>query len=163
VAVQNFSYTGGTLVQILPYLLPFLILPEMIALDFLLPSLTVRILSDVLHVAVLAGMFWLWLGAQRRPHCIEGNNVTLHRGCFASFAFAREEVQRAAEMANGSKLPAERSNESSLVWLALPGTPSVEIRFKRPLNVQALFYLTRTAPGIIVAVDDPQGFCRALL
>ena len=160
----GFSYDRASDVPLLLALPIFVVLPEMIVVDLLLPASAWgwRIASDVLHVYLMLYIVGAYATFRERPHRIEANRVRFSFGAFQTLDLTLDAIVCA------SALPAtfdgrawRRAHATDGCSLLVSGAPVVEIELVEPLTVAGLFR-TRAIRRLAVSADRPHDLVRAL-
>ena len=144
--------------------IPVFVVPEMIAVDFMLWNAGWwRLASDVLHVY---GMLWaigVVATARMRPHRCDADGVRLRFGCIRRLDLDRANI--AAARVHGP-LTAEAARrlrrDRDTVALRLDGVPAVEVTLREPIAVRSIAGRKRTVRRVFVAADEPAAFAAAL-
>lgn len=160
----GFSYTQHSDAPLLLALPLFVILPEMIVVDLLVPPAYWgwRVASDGLHVY---GMLWA-LGAyalfRDRPHRVEDGRVRLSLGGIRTLSVETGQILSATVRPATFDRRAWRRAHAADGWsLMMSGAPVVEIELAAPLAVVGSRG-TRDVWRLAVSADRPHEFARAL-
>ena len=144
--------------------MPVLIVPEMIAFDFVLWNAGWwRLVSDVLHVYAMLWVIGVAATARIRPHRCDAERVRLRFGCLRRLDLERANIATArvhGGLADEFKRALRRAGDA--VTLTLDGVPTVELTLREPVVVRSITGRTRSVRRVFVAADDPAAFAAAL-
>ncbi len=144
--------------------MPVLIVPEMIAFDFVLWNAGWwRQVSDVLHVYAMLWAIGVAATARIRPHRCDAEQVRLRFGCLRRLDLERANIATArvhGTVAADFKRTLRRAGDA--VILTLDGVPAVELTLHKPVVVRSLAGRARSVRRVFVAADDPAAFAAAL-
>lgn len=143
---------------------PLLIVPEMIAFDFVLWNAGWwRLVSDALHVYAMLWAIGIAATARIRPHRCDAEQVRLRFGCLRRLDLARTNIASArAHTAISDEVKRTLRRAGDAVTLTLDGAPAVELTLHEPVIVRSLTGRTRSVRRVFVAADDPAAFAAAL-
>jgi hypothetical protein len=161
---QGFSYVRSWAALPLFVAMPVFVIPEMIAVDFVLWNAGWwRLASDVLHVY---GMLWsigVVATARIRPHRCDGRRVRLRFGCLRRLELDRANIASArvhGAVSGDFKRALRRAGDA--VTLTLDGVPAVELTLREPVAVGSWIGRTRAVRRVFVSADEPAAFAAAL-
>ena len=144
--------------------MPVLIVPEMVAFDFVLWNAGWwRLLSDVLHMYAMLWAIGVAATARMRPHRVDAARVRLRFGCLRRIDLERANIASArvhGTVASDFKRALRRAGDA--VTLTLDGVPAVELTLREPVVVRSVAGRTRSVRRVFVAADDPAAFAAAL-
>jgi hypothetical protein len=160
----GFSYVRRWASMPLFVAMPVLVVPEMIAFDFVLWNAGWwRLVSDVLHVYAMLWAIGVAATARIRPHRCDAEHVRLRFGCLRRLDLERVNIATArvhGALANDFKRTLRRAGDA--VTLMLDGVPTVELTLHEPVVVRSLSGRPRSVRRVFVAADDPAAFAAAL-
>ena len=160
----GFSYVRRWASMPLFIAMPVLIVPEMIAFDFVLWNAGWwRLLSDVLHVYAMLWAIGVAATARMRPHRVDDARVRLRFGCLRRLDLERANIASArvhGTVASEFKRALRRAGDA--VTLTLDGVPAVELTLREPVIVRSISGRDRPVCRVFVAADDPAAFATAL-
>ncbi len=145
--------------------LPVLLGADLAGLEFLMrdSSLALRI---AVHALDLYGLLWftgLWASFRARPHRVDGDILELNHGFLGSLRVPRSVV---AELRD---LPDFHTDFQRLAFikgaarLETPGPAQMELHLKEPCRPLGLLGPGKAVTRVILAVDDPEAFRRAVM
>ncbi|HEV2739766.1 MAG TPA: hypothetical protein VGU66_14400 [Candidatus Elarobacter sp.] len=144
--------------------MPLFVIPEMIALDFVLWNAGWwRLASDVLHVYAMLWAIGVVATARIRPHRCDGDRVRLRFGCLRRLDLDRANIATArVHGAVSSDFRRTLRRAGDAVALTLDGVPAVELTLREPVVVRSMAGRTRSVRRVFVAADEPAAFAAAL-
>jgi hypothetical protein len=160
----GFSYVRRWASMPLFLAMPVLVVPEMIALDFVLWNAGGwRLLSDVLHVYAMLWAIGVAATARTHPHRCDAEHVRLRFGCLRRLDLDRTNIATArvhGTMTRDFKRALRRAGDA--VTLTLDGVPTVELTLREPVIVRSVTGRKRSVHRVFVAADEPAAFAAAL-
>jgi membrane protein YdbS with pleckstrin-like domain len=160
----GFSYVRRWASMPLFIAMPVLIVPEMIAFDFVLWNAGWwRLVSDVLHAYAMLWAIGVAATARIRPHRCDAERVRLRFGCLRRLDLKRANIATArvhGTVAGDFKRTLRRAGDA--VTLMLDGVPTVELTLHEPVVVRSISGRMRPVRRVFVAADDPAAFAAAL-
>ena len=160
----GFSYVRRWASMPLFIAMPLLIVPEMIAFDFVLWNAGWwRLASDALHVYAMLWAIGVAATARTRPHRCDAEQVRLRFGCLRRLDLERANIATVrvhGTIAGDLKRALRRARDA--VTLTLDGVPAVELTLREPVVVRSITGRTRCVRRVFVAADDPAAFAAAL-
>ena len=160
----GFSYVRRWASMPLFIAMPVLIVPEMIAFDFVLWNAGGwRVLSDVLHVYAMLWAIGVAATARMRPHRCDSDRVRLRFGCLRRLDLDRANIATArvhGTVADDLKRTLRRAG--NVATLTLDGVPAVELTLHEPVAVRSMTGRLRSIKRVFVSADEPVAFAAAL-
>lgn len=160
----GFSYVRTWASLPLCLAMPLFIIPEMIALDFVLWNAGWwRLASDIAHVYAMLWAIGIVATARTRPHRFDAERVRLRFGCLRRLDLDRANIAAArahGRLARDFKRTLRRAGDA--FTMTLDGAPAVELTLREPIAVRSLAGRKRTVCRVFVAADEPAAFAAAL-
>lgn len=163
-APRGFSYVVQSDVGLLLALPPFVILPEMIVVDLLIPPAywPIRVVSDLLHLYAIAWAVGAYALFRARPHRIDQERARFSCGILASFEIERSAIASACISPGGFDARAwKRANARDGAALTVIGAPVVLVELTEPRPFAGWFG-TRQVRRLAISADRPRELVRAL-
>ncbi|GAC1348991.1 MAG: hypothetical protein NVSMB19_01920 [Vulcanimicrobiaceae bacterium] len=161
----GFSYTRHSDVPLLLAVPVFVLLPEMIVFDLLIPHAAWgwRLASDALHVYGTIWALGMFAMFRARPHRVEGGRARLSIGAIRTLTIDRTQIASASVLPASFDGRAWRRTHAADGWsLTVPGAAGVEIHMAVPLAIVGIRE-TRHVWRLVVSADRPADLARALV
>jgi hypothetical protein len=164
---EGFSYVRTWASMPLLFAIPLLTVPEMLVLDFVLWNAPAwRTASDVVHVYAMLWCVGIAATARARPHRCEPDRVRLRFGCLRRLDLDRKNIARVS-VRGSLEDPAARKRAVGLggdvMVMTLSGVPAVELILHEPVAVRSLIGRVSAIRRVLVAVDEPAAFAKAIV
>jgi hypothetical protein len=160
----GFSYVRRWASMPLFIAMPVLIVPEMIAFDFVLWNAGWwRLVSDALHVYAMLWAIGVAATARMRPHRCDEKRVRLRFGCLRRLDLDRANIASTrvhGTLADDVKRTLRRTG--NVATLTLDGVPTVELTLHEPVAVRSMTGRLRSIDRVFVSADEPAAFAAAL-
>jgi hypothetical protein len=160
----GFSYVRRWASMPLFIAMPVFVIPEMIALDFILWNAGWwRLASDVLHVYAMLWVVGVAATARLQPHQCGAERVHLRFGCLRRLDLDRANIAAArvhGTFAAGFGRTLRRAGDT--ITMVLDGVPAVELTLREPIVVRSLLGNVRSVHRVFVSADEPAAFAAAL-
>ena len=150
----------------LPLLLamPFFIIPELIALDFVLWNAGWwRLASDAVHVYAMLWAIGIVATARMRPHRCDAERLRLRFGCLRQLDLDRANIAAArvyGTVSRDVKRTLRRAGDA--MTMTLDGVPAVELTLHEPVAMRSKTGRMRAVRRVFVAADEPAAFVTAI-
>ena len=157
----GFDYASASVVGALP-----MIVLIMGPGDLFLFRAILRIQNPLVDLALVAVDVWsiLWLYGiyvtmQERPHVIDREAVTVHKGILKSALIPLNTIRETSCLAAGSFT---RADLRGGIRLTVPGAPCVRLELAEPVAVKRVWGKDVEAETVFVSAGDPAGFVDRL-
>lgn len=163
-APEGFSYVIASDVPLLLALPVFLIVPEMVAIDLVVPHQLwgLRLASFCVHAYAIVWALGAYATFRERPHRLCNDRVRFSCGVLSSLEIALAEIRSAVVGPSAFDARAwKRANADDGHALTVSGAPVVFVELASPIRVEG-WLRTRTIRRLAVSADRPSEFARAL-
>lgn len=166
---SGFSYVRTWSTAPLLMAMPLLIVPEAVVLDIVLAHTTAawgwRAFNIVAHLYALLWSVGIFAVARIRPHRSDGIGLRLRFGALRKIDVPLANIcatRVLSPILDARAFARTLPGDGSAFSMALEGAPAVALTLRDTVTVYDAFRERRNIREIVVAVDDPYAFTRAL-
>lgn len=125
-------------------------------------SAFVHSLFALLFIWSIMYVYGFWVSVRLSPHQLSKDEISLSRGVLGRAVFPTSLI-KSLRVVPPKLIGEEEERDREAVFLTVPGTPTVELILKEPVEVSQLFFEGLSSTNVIVvSVDEPQLFCQEI-
>jgi len=161
----GFTYHRESVLRLFLQFLPILGVADLLLVELVLLPHAATWVRLVVHGLAIYGLIWLvgfYASLRGRPHRLVNGRLTLHRGMLRRVAVPLPDIVSVEELPVFADDWKKRAYRKGAIRIDVPGPTVLELRLRTAARPFGVFGAGAASTRVLVSVDEPTSFIRAI-